>query len=75
MKKSTKHAVLLLIVLTKMKIKLHFKTPGALDYAMERLTSEEADVVEQLASRWIEYQEYVTVEIDTEEKTCVVVER
>ncbi len=56
-----------------MKIKLHFKTPGVLDYAMEGLTSEEADVVEQLASRWIEYQEYVTVEIDTEEETCVVV--
>lgn len=57
-----------------MKIKLHFKTPDALHYAMEGLTSEEKDAVEQLASKWIEYQEYVTVEIDTEEETCVVVE-
>jgi hypothetical protein len=57
-----------------MKIKLHFKTPDALHYAMEDLTSEEKDAMEELASRWIQYQECVTVEIDTEKETCVVVE-
>lgn len=28
----------------------------------------------EIASRWFEYGEYLTVEIDTDAKTCVVVE-
>lgn len=45
-------------------------------------TDERADVADRraeaarkLCDRWFEYDEYLTVEIDTEAKTCVVVPR
>ena len=57
-----------------MKIQLHFKTPDVLHYAMEDLTPDEKDEVEVLARKWLEYSECLTVEIDTEAETCVVVE-
>lgn len=58
-----------------MKIQLHFKTPDVLHYAMDGLTPEQKDEVEELARRrWLEYSECITVEIDTKAETCVVVE-
>jgi len=60
----------------------------AIDDALkkEEITAEDADeremIIEhrkeklhELCSTWFEYSEYLTVEIDTEAKTCVVVPR
>jgi hypothetical protein len=51
------------------------KTPDALQYAIEDATDDpDARIkMEDLASEWMEYGEYITVEFDTDKKTCVVV--
>jgi putative exporter of polyketide antibiotics len=65
-----------------MKFNVTFKTPEALHEAIineTKFVSEEKknDVVSLMteeASRWIEYGEYLTVQIDTDKKTCTVLE-
>jgi hypothetical protein len=51
------------------------KTPDALQHAIEDATddSDARIKMEDLASEWMEYGEYITVEFDTDKKTCVVV--
>ena len=39
----------------------------------EELTESRKNLVEEAASKWIKYGEYITVEIDTAANTCVVV--
>lgn len=41
----------------------------------EAIEEKRRNAVNDLASKWFEYGEYLTVEIDTDAKTCVVVER
>jgi len=56
-----------------MKVQLTFKTPDVVDEAVKEIESqEEAAIVNNLACKWIDYGEYITVEIDTEKETCVV---
>lgn len=57
-----------------MKILICMKTPDCLDYATEHLSQEEREAVKELASRWFQYEEYVTLELDTEKETLVVVQ-
>lgn len=56
------------------------KSPDALNYAIKEAFEDEEDTdfndvneVKQLCERWFQYGEYLTVEIDTEKKTCTVV--
>lgn len=58
-----------------MLFRLTMKTPDALQHAIEDATDDpDARIkMEDLASEWIEYGEYITVEFDTDKKTCVVV--
>lgn len=39
----------------------------------ELIKESRVEKVKEIASKWFEYSEYITVEIDTEAKTCVVV--
>jgi len=55
-----------------MKITISFKTPDAVEYALENLSEDEKKSVESLIETWVEYGECLTVEVDTEAKTCVV---
>lgn len=58
-----------------MLFKLTMKTPDALQYAIEE-ASDDPELriqMEDLASEWMTYGEYITVEFDTDKKTCVVV--
>jgi len=56
-----------------MKIQLTFKTPYVVDDVVKEIENqEEAAIVNNLACKWINYGEYLTVEIDTEKETCVV---
>jgi len=58
-----------------MIFRLTMKTPDALQCAIEDATddSDARIKMEDLASEWMEYGEYITVEFDTDKKTCVVV--
>ena len=53
-----------------MKITLSFKTPDVIFYAVEDLSPEDKAEVEEACKKWIEYDEYLHVEIDTETGTC-----
>lgn len=56
-----------------MKVQVTFKTPDALDYAIEDCSESEQKAIRKVADKFIEYDEYVVVEIDTVAGTCVVV--
>ena len=57
-----------------MKIHLTFKTPDVVFNATQGLMDEDREVIEELCKRWIEFGEYLTVLVDTTDKTCTVVE-
>ena len=59
-----------------MKFRVTMKTPIA-DALEDTIREEEIGgaVLEMCKEKWFEYGEYLTVEIDTEKGTCVVVER
>lgn len=52
------------------------------DLVIEGLSEEEMNSIKEtrkleileLSSKWFEYGEYINLEIDTEEKTCIVLE-
>lgn len=59
-----------------MKITVSMKCPDALDQAINEATStmqEEAEI-KKLCDKWFKWGEYVTLEIDTDTGTCVVLE-
>jgi hypothetical protein len=57
-----------------MKVRLTFKTPDVLDDALDEIGDAYDQLpIRNLCKRWIQYEEYITVEIDTEAKTCEVV--
>jgi hypothetical protein len=73
--------------LEKMKILIKLKSPDCLYHAAESIiwwneddeidkeqTEIEKEKFKQVAQRWIEYGEYLTVEIDTEEESIRVLE-
>jgi hypothetical protein len=57
-----------------MKINLTFKSPDVLSDAIDNknLTDSEREAVEELAENFLEYGEYVTIQLDTKAKTAVV---
>lgn len=57
-----------------MKIQITMKTPDCLYYATQDMEEEEKVEFEELCKKWFEYDEYVTLEVDTENKTCIVKE-
>jgi hypothetical protein len=62
-------------------IEVTMKTPDALSDAIDeavRINDEdcmEKEDIERFAKQWFAYGEYVTLELDTEAKTCVVKQR
>ncbi len=56
-----------------MKIWINMKTPDCLLDATADLSEDDRLAVEKLASRWFKYGETVTLELDTEKETLVVV--
>lgn len=56
-----------------MRFKATFKTPDVLDYALEYLEGEELAEAKELAEKYVQYGEYVTIEFDTETQTATVV--
>ena len=57
-----------------MKFTLSFKTPGVLDCAMEDMTDAERKIAAAsgVIDKFIEYDEYVYIELDTVTKTAKV---
>jgi hypothetical protein len=47
--------------------------PGLSDQEREAVQEKRQEAVSELCAKWFEYGEYLTVEIDTEAQTCVVV--
>ena len=55
-----------------MKVVLTFKTPDVVDYALEDLSGTEVDAMRKFAKKFIEYDEYVYIELDTDAGTATV---
>lgn len=47
-----------------MKITLTFKTPDAVDYALEHLSKKQRDKAETVIAKYVEYGECVSIEVD-----------
>lgn len=64
-----------------MKIRITMKDPDGFsnsigdEFGFGEERQKEKEAFESLASKWFMYQEYLTVEIDTETKTITVIER
>ena len=57
-----------------MQIRIKMKTPDAVADALNDIQDEDEQYrLKSLAHHWFEFGEYLTVEIDTEAKTCTVV--
>lgn len=56
-----------------MKVKLTFKSPDVLEQVMNELDEDQQDELKEVADKFIKHEEYITVEIDTDTKTCTVV--
>ena len=56
-----------------MKIRLDFKTPDVVDYALDGLTEDEQAEVKSACKKFVEYGECVIIEIDTEKGTAEVI--
>lgn len=52
-----------------MKVRLSFKTPGVED----QLTEEEREYYDEVLQKFLRYNEYVTLEFDTETNTAIVI--
>ena len=57
-----------------MKIQITFKSPDALDCATANLSEDEKDEAAEVIEKFIKYDEYITIEFDTETKTARVLE-
>ena len=56
-----------------MKHKITFKSPDAVENAIQNIESpEEQETLRELSRKWVKYGEYITVEIDTLSKTIQV---
>ncbi len=56
-----------------MKFRVTFKTPDAVDYAVDEYGLEHKDEIKETARKFVTYGEYITVEFDTETQTATVV--
>ena len=50
------------------------KIDGVSDDELERVKESRKEEILELCNKWFEYGEYLKVEVDTERKTCEVVE-
>ena len=58
-----------------MKITLTFKHPDVLDQVDDQIEDEGyRKQAKAICSQWLEYDEYIRVEVDTDTATCTVVE-
>jgi hypothetical protein len=55
-----------------MKMVLTFKTPDVLDQLPDN--DEDADKIREIAKKYVEYGEYLSVEIDSDDGTITVLE-
>lgn len=44
------------------------------DEELESIKEHRKEKILELCSKWFEYSEYLTVEVDTEKETCIVIE-
>jgi len=63
-----------------MTIRVTFKTPDAVSYALDRVLDcndpeefEQAEVAQKAIDKFVRYGEYITVEFDTDKGTATVV--
>ena len=56
-----------------MKIRLNFKTPDVTDYALENLSEDEQCSAGAVIGKYVEYGEYLSVELDTVTGTATVI--
>lgn len=61
-----------------MKFSVTMKCPDALSRAITQATQaadtkDDVEALEVLCARWFRYGECISIEIDTEQKTCVVI--
>ena len=56
-----------------MILRIGFKTPDAVDNALQEVPEDDRYAVKGLLKNWIQYGECITVEVDTEKETCEVV--
>lgn len=56
-----------------MKFTVTFKTPDAVFYALQDLPSEDREEAQELTDKFVEFNEYVHIEFDTEAQTAKVV--
>ncbi len=57
-----------------MKVRMSFKTPDAVDRALEDLEAEDRDGAREVLSKFVQYGEYITIEVDLETGTAEVSE-
>jgi len=57
------------------KATLSFKTPDVFDHATEGMTQHEAAKFKSVARKWVTYDEYIYIEIDSDAGTATVLER
>ena len=53
-------------------MKVSFKTPDVLDYALEDIPEDDREAIKKKLAEWIEYGEYVTINFDLEKGTATV---
>ena len=61
-----------------MKLTLSFKTPGVLDELKEdnpEMTADDERKAKALIEKYVEYDEYIYVEFDTDSQTAIVLPR
>lgn len=57
-----------------MKFRVTFKTPDAVQYALEELPADaDFESAQKVLDKFVEYNEYVRIEFDTETQTATVV--
>lgn len=57
-----------------MKIKLTFKDPDVLYYALEAMSEEDKEKAEEVINKYIKYRELITIELDTKTVKAKVLE-
>lgn len=57
------------------RYQIQIKSPESLHYVCQDLTEDEAARLKEVARKFFKYDENLTLEIDTEKETCIVLEK
>lgn len=57
------------------KVRITFKSPDAVYHALRDIPDSEKEHAEEVVSKYVEYYEYVTIEIDLDTEEATVVPR